>query len=67
MLVKNRNFMLLNICFTVLMTVMNMLGSTVSGILEPFQFGPEVSGLVGLGFNISGILASFLFGLFLSK
>lgn len=66
MLLKNKNYILISIIFTVLYGTYNSFGAVVSSLTKPY-YNSEYNAVFGVTFIFSGVTGSFIFGVLLDK
>ena len=66
-LIKNKNYIILTLVFTLIYSVYTCLATVISPISTPYGFSGTDASLMGVSFIISGVIGSFLISIFLDK
>lgn len=66
-LLKNRNYLLLMTCFSLMYGVYACLGAIINNLVEPYGFNSTDAGRFGAAFIIFGLIGSFAFSASLDK
>ena len=66
-LMKNKNYIILTLVFTLVYSVYTCLATVISPISQPFKFNSSDASIMGASFVLSGVFGSFLISIFLDK
>jgi cyanate permease len=66
-LMKNKNFIILTLVFTLVYSVYTCLATVISPISKPFGFKSSDASIMGASFVLSGVFGSFLISVLLDK
>lgn len=66
-LFKNRNFLLLCFCFTLMFSVYNCFGNILNYLFDPIGYTPSGSAIIAMGTVFFGVIASMATGVILDR
>lgn len=67
LLMKNKNYIILTLVFTLVYSVYTCLATVISPISEPYGFDPTDASIMGACFVLSGVVGSFMISIMLDK